>query len=140
MTIRFAAIRTLYQEREDRCKADLGRLEGQRAGLVHAVTAIVAERQSALAGPVAPQLRDQLLAFCAASQQRERMAVQTLSAHDARIAEARSALATAHRDRTTIEKLQERDRTVARQRSERREQRELDEFAARIHSQRATGT
>lgn len=133
---RFGAILRLYQEREDQAKAALGRLELARRPLEEVLEAIARERQQATQGPVLPALRDTLLAFCAAADRRRHEADERLKAHDALIAQARTAVAEAHRARTTIEKLRERDAEEARHRSERREQRMFDEFAARSHFQR----
>jgi len=133
MSPRFTAVLKLYQEREDRAKADLGRLESARRPLVEAIEAIVRERAAALASPVIPALRDTLLNYCAASETRQRMAQDRLKAHEVLIDRARTALGEAHRARTTIEKLRERDAEEARQRHEKREQRMFDEFAARTH-------
>ena len=133
MTPRFTAVLKLYPEREDQAKAELGRLESGRRPLVEAIEAIIRERTAALAGPVIPALRDTLLTYCSATEARQRLAQDRRKAHEALIDRARTALGEAHRARTTIEKLRERDAEEARQRREKREQRMFDEFAARTH-------
>jgi len=133
MKLRFTAVLTLYQEREDQAKAELGRLEMARGPLLQVIEAIATERRAALAGPVIPALRETLLAFCTAAEVRQRQAQDRLRAHDSLIDKARTALAEAHRARTTIEKLREHDAAEIRRRQDKREQRQLDELATRNH-------
>jgi flagellar FliJ protein len=133
MKLRFTAVLTLYQEREERAKAELGRLEMARAPLAQAIETIAAERRAAVAGPVIPALRETLLAYCAAAEVRQRQAQDRLKAHEGLIDKARTALAEAHRARTTIEKLREHDAAEIRRRQDKREQRQLDELATRNH-------
>ena len=133
MTPRFTAVLKLYQEREDQAKADLGRLEMARRPLQEALEQTLAEGRAALAGPVIPALRDTLLAYCAANAARRHQCQERLKAHEALIDKARHALGEAHRAKVTIEKLRQRDAEEARQRQEKREQRQFDEFAARNH-------
>ena len=129
--IRFTSVNTLYVQHEEAAKIELGRRERRRVDMLAARAAIAARQLSAAHG-VAPEQHEQYLAYHRAQQTLLIQHDAALAAQDVAIAEARDALANAHRQLTTIVKLRERDRHADVKRDERREQRRNDDRTALI--------
>lgn len=137
--IRFTSVHTLYVQQEDTAKIELGRRERRRVDMLAARTAI-ATRQLAAARDVTPQQHEQYLAYHRAQQMLLTQHDTALAAQDVAIAEARDALADAHRRLATIIKLRERDSLMDAKRAERREQRRNDDRAALVIALAASST
>ena len=127
--IRFTAVHTLYIQAEDAAKIELGKRERRRADMLVARAAI-ATRQQAAARDVTLEQHELYLAYHRTQQALLTQHDAALAAQDVAITEARTALANAHRQRTTIAKLRERDAISNRRQDERREQRRADDRAA----------
>lgn len=130
MSVRFAAVMSLYERQEEEARRTVGRCERERASLLAERAAELAARGAAGAG-VGPGLHEQYLAFWAAVDGRLAALDGRLAAAEKALAEARVELVAAHRRTAAIAKLRELDRERMRRAEDRRDQRRTDEFAAR---------
>lgn len=128
MPERFAALIRLYAAQEDDVRRRIGALETRRAAVLERIAGLEGERTAA-AGWSEPALREQAVRFWTQVTARIADARTELARGEREIDVLRGELAEVHRQRSTFEKLAERDERAAEQRVRRIEGRRLDEFA-----------
>lgn len=131
MKQRLGIVLDLRRAAEDAAKREVGRLERERTALVAALDEQRQRLANAMAATVPLAMREQLAGFRQAMLVTINGATAALSAHDALIAAARDALASAHREVKAIEAIRTRDAHAEARRQLRREGRANDEHAAR---------
>ena len=127
---RFSTLVDLAKREQDDALRRLGGLKRERQRMIVRSEALSAERLAAAIG-VSPALRHEFSLFWARIEADLRAIAATQVDLERAIASARDAFAEAHRRQATFAKLRERDLAETRLRNERREVRQLDEFAAR---------